>query len=77
MIGSLSKIREVMHMLISPSSYQEFCKKTFKLDIKTHWNSTYLVLASCAGYNDTLTTYANYKLGEGSIIAYDWNITYQ
>ena len=71
----------------SPSKYQEFCKNTlplcglkkrkFKLDIKTRWNSTYLMLASDANCSNALVTYVNYKLGEGSITAYNWNIAFK
>lgn len=87
MSGSLFKVREVIRMSRSPFKYQEFYKNTlplyglknkkFKLDIKTCSNSTYLMLASCADYSDALTTYANYKLGVGSITAYDWNIAFR
>ena len=86
MSGSLSKIREVIRMLKSPSKYQEFCKNTlplcglkkkkFKLNIKIRWSSTYLMLAFYEDYNNAFTN-VNYKLSEGSTIAYDWNISFQ
>lgn len=86
MSGSLSKIREVIRILKSPSKYQEFYKNTlplyglkkkkFKLNIKIRWSSTYLMLAFYEDYINAFTN-VNYKLGEGSTIAYDWNITFQ
>ena len=35
------------------------------------------MLASDADYNNALITYVNYKLSEGSITAYNWNIAFK
>ena len=39
-------------------------KRKFRCDVSHHWNSTYLMLKSCVGYNNILSDYVNCKVGE-------------
>ena len=77
---SIENIQYALQFLMQSSILQEFyalCKsvglKKRKLyrDVRHRWNSTYLMLKSCVGYDNLLSDYANGKLGETKITRYD------
>ena len=74
-------IRYTLQFLLQSCRLQEFfalCKsvglkkRKFYHDIRHRWNSTYLMLKSCVGYDDLLSDYFNGKLGEIKMTSYDW-----
>ena len=70
---SLEVIWFVIQFIYPSTRLQEFnalCKmvglkkRKFRCDVSHHWNSTYLMLKSCVGYNNILSDYVNCKVGE-------------
>lgn len=64
----LEKIRVAILYFRAPSRHQQFLstlkifrskKKRFNLDIKVHWNSTYLILLSCQNYSKATSSFYN------------------
>ena len=47
-------------------------KRKSHRDVRYRWNSTYLMLKFCVGYDNLLSDYVNGKLGETKITSYDW-----
>ena len=47
-------------------------KKKNRHDINHRWNSIYLMLKFCVGYNDILLDYDNSKIGEIKITSNNW-----
>ena len=70
----LEKIRDAIQFIVcSLTRYGEFgcfCeslnlrKRKFLPDVKTRWNSTYLMLHSCVNYDKAITLYYNEKIKE-------------
>ena len=78
---SIVNIRYVLQFLMQSNRLQEFyvfCKsvglkkRKFHRDVRHRWNSTYLMLKSCVGYDNLLSDYFNGKLGEIKMTSYDW-----
>ena len=78
---SIENIRYALQFIMQSSRLQEFyalCKsfglkkRKFHRDVRHRWNSSYLMLKSCVGYDNLLSDYVNGKLGEIKITSYDW-----
>ena len=78
---SIVNIRYALQFLMQSSRLQEFYalfkliglkKRKFHRDVRYRWNSTYLMLKFCVGYDNLLSDYVNGKLGEIKITSYDW-----
>ena len=78
---SIENIRYALQFIMQSSRLQKFyalCKsfglkkRKFYRDVRHRWNSSYLMLKSCVGYDNLLSDYVNGKLGEIKITSYDW-----
>ena len=76
---SIENIRYALQFLMQSRRLQEFCalcksvglkKRKFHRDVHHCWNSTYVMLKSCVGYDNLLLDYANGKLGEIKILLF-------
>ncbi|KAG5531327.1 hypothetical protein RHGRI_026069 [Rhododendron griersonianum] len=84
----LSKIKDAIHFITtSPSRQQEFdafCAslslkpKVFNTDIRTRWNSTYIMLKSCKNYYKAISDFVNPRYGGGFLLSIaDWNLAFE
>ena len=82
--ASISVIKKaVLFTTSSPSRlqmYYQLCnemglkKRKLKNDVKTRWNSTYIMLKSCKGYEHAITTFFNAKQDELKLSQEHWNL---
>ena len=83
----LDKIRDAIHFISSSQprtqEFEGLCAsfnvkpRKMKTDIKTRWNSTYLMLKSCVKHVDVITSYVNAKYGGCCLSQGDWNIAFE
>ncbi|KAG5557536.1 hypothetical protein RHGRI_007693 [Rhododendron griersonianum] len=85
----IEKIRDaILYIATSLARQQEFeglCvsynvkPKKIKTDVKTRWNSTFLMLKSCRNHTDVISAYVNskYMRTDGGLTRADWNIAFE
>ncbi|KAM1169151.1 hypothetical protein ACFX13_031698 [Malus domestica] len=84
MEAHIEKIRRaILCLASSPARQEEFsalCEsrgldyKKFKPDMKTHWNSTLLMLQSCVDYNAAITDFYNGNHDSDLLCEADWEL---
>uniref|UniRef100_A0A5B7AEL5 Zinc finger BED domain-containing protein RICESLEEPER 2-like n=1 Tax=Davidia involucrata TaxID=16924 RepID=A0A5B7AEL5_DAVIN len=82
----IEKIRyAILFITSSPISQQEFfhlCKtyglnpRKFKSDIKTRWNSTFLMLQSCVKHHEVITNFINAKYDDTILSTNNWDLAF-
>lgn len=82
--NEISLISYAIAFISSSSSrlqqYYKLCKqmglkkRKLKVDIKTRWNTTYLMLKSCEGYENAITQFFNTKQEVSQLTEYHWHV---
>ena len=83
----IAKIREaVVYCCATPTRVQAFlhcCKQNrlnprkLQTDIKTRWNSTYLMIESCKKYSGIITQFVNVNYPSLDLTSYDWDMAFE